>query len=500
MKFRGSPAWAGTVAIGAGLGITELVAGVLTLRASPVVALGETVIAWTPGTIAHRIISVVGHADKPLAVTAVVVVILALGALIGSIWARSRVAAMAGLAALAAAAMTMVMSRPNTSILTGLLCLAGAAVTLVVLDALTAVRSGVVAGIDAATSRRRFLRNAGLVAAGSVVAAAIGRWAGHSRVVVENARTRLRLPTLRVPTPRGVELAVPGIQPWRTPPDEFYRIDTALNVPLIKPDAWRLRIHGMVDKELTLSFQDLLDRGLSDAWVTLCCVSNEVGGNLIGNTIWSGVPIRSILDEVGIHPDADALLSTSQDGWTAGTPLEVLTDGRAALLAVAMNGEPLPIEHGFPVRQVVPGLYGYVSATKWVTDWEITRFEDFSAYWTDRGWSPRGPVKTESRIDTPGRRVESGRVKVAGSAWAQHRGITRVEVRIDGGPWSEATLAKVPNIDTWVQWVFDWAAEPGDHRLEVRATDSTGTPQTAKRADVVPDGASGYDGQVVTVT
>ncbi|HZK36244.1 MAG TPA: molybdopterin-dependent oxidoreductase [Aeromicrobium sp.] len=349
-------------------------------------------------------------------------------------------------------------------------------------------------------SRRAFLRNAGLITAGSVIAVVLGRWIGHSRTVVEQARAKLKLPTRKVATPSGADLGISGAQPWSTPPNDFYRIDTALTVPLIDPAEWRLRIHGLVGKELTLTYQDLLDRGLSEAWITICCVSNEVGGDLIGNTVWSGVPIKDLLDEVGVDAGADALLSTSEDGWTCGTPLSVVNDGRNALLAVAMYGKPLPLEHGFPVRQVVPGLYGYVSATKWVTDWEVTRFADFSAYWTERGWAAQGPIKTQSRIDVPGGKAKAGPVKVAGVAWAQQRGITAVEVRVDGGSWNRATLATVPNVDTWVQWVWEWSADPGDHRLEVRATDTSGVPQTAKRADVVPDGATGYDGAFVTVS
>jgi len=490
-----APALTGALATAAGLAITELLAGVLRVRASPVVAIGETVIALTPGGIAHKIIGLVGHADKPLAIGSVVVVILALGALVGRSWSAHRGFALGAIVAFVVLGMFAVSSRPNTGSLTASLCIAGGIVTMALLDGLNREREG-----DADHSRRVFLRNAGLVAAGAAVAVGFGRWVGHSRTVVEQARARLRLPTRTVATPMGADLLVSGVQPWRTPPGDFYRIDTALTVPLIEPGEWRLRIHGMVDKEMTLTYQDLLDRGLSDAWITLCCVSNEVGGDLIGNTVWSGVPIKAILDEVGVQQGADALLSTSHDGWTCGTPLEALADGRDSLLAVAMDGEPLPIEHGFPVRQVVPGLYGYVSATKWVVDWEITRFQDFSAYWTERGWSPLGPIKTQSRIDVPGGKAKAGVVKVAGVAWAQQRGIKAVEVRVDGGVWNQATLAKVPNIDTWAQWVWDWDAQPGDHRLEVRATDSTGTPQTAKRADVLPDGATGYDGAFVTVT
>ena len=320
------------------------------------------------------------------------------------------------------------------------------------------------------------------------------------RAALERVRAKLRLPAAKVSAPSGVDLGIKGQGPWLTPNDDFYRIDTALSPPLIDPADWTLRIHGMVDKELTLTYQDLLDRGLEDHWITLCCVSNEVGGDLIGNTVWGGVPIKGILEEVGIKDGADALLSTSDDGWTCGTPLAALTDGRDAILALTMNGEPLPIAHGFPVRQVVPGLYGYVSATKWVTEWEVTRFADFKAYWTRNGWSERGPIKTEARIDVPRGNVQAGTVTVAGVAWQQHTGIERVEVRIDGGEWQKATLAKVPSVDTWVQWSWQWPADKGDHTIEARATNRKGETQTAARADVVPDGATGYPGIQVSVT
>ncbi|MET0931432.1 MAG: molybdopterin-dependent oxidoreductase, partial [Aeromicrobium sp.] len=234
--------------------------------------------------------------------------------------------------------------------------------------------------------------------------------------------------------------------------------------------------------------------GLTDAWITIACVSNEVGGDLIGNTVWGGVPIKGILEEVGIQAGADALLSTSEDGWTCGTPLDALTDGRNALLALTMNGEPLPVPHGFPVRQVVPGLYGYVSATKWVTDWEVTRFSEFRAFWTDRGWGERGPIKTQSRIDVPGNgsSIDAGSTVVAGVAWAQHVGVTAVEVRIDGGEWQPATLGVAPNTDTWVQWTVEMDVAGGDHTIEARATDATGEPQTDEVVGVLPDGATGY--------
>ena len=312
--------------------------------------------------------------------------------------------------------------------------------------------------------------------------------------MVEDLRARLRLPVTRGTVPAGAEVAVPAMPPWRSPNEEFYRIDTAVVVPTVDVEEWRLRIHGMVERELTLSFDDLLERRLTEDWVTICCVSNEVGGDLIGNAWWSGVRVADLLAEAGVLPGADAVLQTSHDGWNCGTPLEALTDDRNALLAVAMNGEPLPIEHGFPVRVVVPGLYGYVSATKWVVDLEVTRFEDFTAFWTERGWAAEGPVRTQSRIDVPraNHRVMSGDVRVGGVAWAPHTGIDRVEVRVDGGPWAEVELGRVPGVDTWVQWAGTVSVEPGIHTVAVRATDRSGYTQTAVRRDVVPDGATGW--------
>ncbi len=250
----------------------------------------------------------------------------------------------------------------------------------------------------------------------------------------------------------------------------------------------------MVDRELTISYSELIARQYTEAWITLCCVSNEVGGDLIGNAYWSGVLIRDLLAEAGVHGDADAVKQTSHDGWTCGTPLAALTDDRNAMLAIAMNGRQLPIEHGFPVRMVVPGLYGYVSATKWLVDLEVTRFDKFTAYWTDRGWSEKGPVKTQSRIDVPrgGSGVSAGTIRVGGSAWAQHTGIARVEFQVDGGAWKLAELGGVPDLDTWVQWSGDVDVEAGKHTLVVRATDKSGYTQTAARADVAPNGATGW--------
>ncbi|MCG5437833.1 molybdopterin-dependent oxidoreductase, partial [Micromonospora foliorum] len=321
---------------------------------------------------------------------------------------------------------------------------------------------------------------------------------------VSAARDAIRLPAPVAPAPAvpaGADLALTQLAPYVTPNFGFYRIDTALVVPQVDPDTWRLRIHGRVGKERTYSYADLLARPLVERYVTLACVSNEVGGDLIGNARWLGVPLRELLDEVEPDDDADQVVGRSVDGWTCGTPTAALRDGRDALLAVGMNGEPLPVEHGFPARVVVPGLYGYVSACKWVTELELTRFADFDAYWVPRGWSPQGPIKTQSRIDAPrGRnRLTAGPVTVAGVAWAQHRGIRRVEVRVDDGQWQEAALAPTVSVDTWVQWSWRWDATPGEHRLQVRATDATGETQTERTQDVVPDGATGWHTVTVTV-
>jgi len=267
--------------------------------------------------------------------------------------------------------------------------------------------------------------------------------------------------------------------------------------------SWSLRIHGMVDRVMELDFRDLLHRRLVEERVTLTCVSNPVGGGYLGNATWLGVPMRDLLREAGVHPDADAVRSTSADNFTAGTPLPVLMDPRrGALVAVGMNGEPLPLEHGFPARMVTPGLYGYVSATKWLVDLEVTRFADFKAYWTTRGYAAQAPIKTSSRIDVPRSfaQVRAGSTPVAGVAWSQGRGVERVEVRVDGGRWHDVRLAELDTVNSWRQWVWQWDAEPGTHQLEVRATDSTGYTQTTRRAPIAPDGSTGLDSVSVTVT
>jgi DMSO/TMAO reductase YedYZ molybdopterin-dependent catalytic subunit len=503
---RGRAALAGAVSVGAGLGAAEVITGLLALSTSPVLAVGETVIRVTPGDVAEAAISTVGRLDKPLLVAGTIAGAVLLGALAGVLSLRGRAYGPVLLVAMGGAGIAAAMSTPDASTADALPPTMAALVAMALLDHLLRRAQAPVSPATEpvraeALGRRRFLVRAAVVGAGALALTGVGQVLSGGRRAVEAARRTVHLRLTETVPPPGVTVPVQGVAPWVTPNEQFYRIDTALALPRVLPEDWRLRIHGLVDRELVLTYDDLVGRRLHEAWVTLCCVSNEVGGSLISNARWSGVPLAGLLAQAGVQPGADAVLSTSADGWNAGTPLAALSDGRAAMLAVAMNGEPLPVEHGFPVRMVVPGLYGYVSATKWVVDLEVTRFADFSAYWTQRGWSPRGPVKTESRIDVPqdGAQVSAGRVAVGGIAWAQHTGIAKVQVRIDDGQWQAARLASVPNVDTWRQWAFAWDAQPGQHRIAVRATDESGYTQTSERADVVPDGATGWHTIVVDV-
>ncbi len=349
----------------------------------------------------------------------------------------------------------------------------------------------------ATAGRRRVL--GGIAATGvlAVGAGLAGRLLGGARSDVATERATVELPRPATPLPGlppDADLRVPGLTSYLTPNSDFYRIDTALIVPQVSTDSWSLRIHGMIEQEITLTWDDLLRRTPVERLVTLACVSNPVNGDLIGNARWLGYRLDELLAQARPLPGADMVLSHSKDGWTAGSPLSVLTDGRDALLAIGMNGEPLPVQHGYPARLVVPGLYGYVSATKWVTELEVTRFDKATAYWTRRGWSAQGPIKTGTRIDTPrGRgRIPQGRTVIAGVAWAQHRGVTGVEVQIDNGDWRPARLAAEVSVDTWRQWTFDWDATAGQHTLRARTIDDSGKPQTAVDQGVVPDGATGY--------
>jgi DMSO/TMAO reductase YedYZ molybdopterin-dependent catalytic subunit len=359
--------------------------------------------------------------------------------------------------------------------------------------------------VTASADRRTFLVTAGV----TVAAAAIGEVAGRSFATRKNvsvAQAAVRFPRPAVPAPplpAGVNLKVPGISPFITPNGQFYRVDTALIVPQVDPTGWQLRIHGMVAREITISFDQLLHRPLIEDYITLTCVSDPVSGPYIGNAKWLGASLSSLIRAAGPLRGAEQLFCTSVDGFTSGVPLAtVLEAGRDSLVAVAMNGAALPTEHGFPARLVVPGLYGYVSACKWVVDIEVTTWAGAAAYWFQNGWAQQAPIKTESRIDVPstGAPVKAGKVQVAGVAWAQHTGVEAVEVRVDSGPWQQATLAAVPDLDTWRQWVWEWDATAGSHMIEARATDKTGYTQTAVQTPEAPNGASGYPVTQVNVS
>lgn len=509
---------AGIVALGLGLGVAELVAGLLGRTSTPVVAVGEAFIDMVPGWLKDLAIDLFGTNDKVALVVGTLIVLAALSAAIGILATQSLAAGLTAATGLLVIAGIAVWTRPDRettdlvpTVVGGLAALGALAwLTRRALTQYTAYRTAIADERESAVqassdpARRSFLTSAAVVAGFAIATGGIGRWLGGRRAEVEASRDTLAdsVPLPSPTIPDGVDLGIDGGQPWQTGNRDFYLIDTALAEPLISADSWQLHIHGMVEREVRLSYRELIDMGLEDHWITLSCVSNQVGGDLIGNALWTGVPIADVLALAQPTAGADAVKSTSDDGWTAGTPLDVLTDqNRSALLAVGMNGEPLPVEHGFPVRMIVPGLYGYVSATKWVVEMEVTRFGDFDAYWTTRGWSELGPVKVSSRIDVPssGNAVDAGTVVVAGSAWAQHRGVAAVQIRVDEGEWQPTTLAQTPNADSWRQWVWEWDAEPGEHRLEVRATTDDGELQTGVPAPVTPDGATGWHGIDVSV-
>ncbi|MGV8965888.1 MAG: molybdopterin-dependent oxidoreductase [Cellulomonas sp.] len=517
---RRSPTWlaalAGILAAAVTLGVAQLVAGVVAPDASPLVAVGGAFIDATPPWLKDFAVSTFGTSDKLVLLLGMGAVIAALAALAG-VLGRRRWWLGAGLVLLLAAVGAFAAAlRPGAGPLAPLPSLLGAVAGLYALHALLAripapvtpatTRSTTPSpAAPGAVDRRSFLTAAVITTAVAALAAAGGQLIGRATRTVQAARAAIRLPGAAVPAAAlapGVETSVGGVVPFVTPNADFYRIDTALLVPQVDVETWSLRVHGLVEEEVVVTFQDLLDAQLVESWVTLTCVSNEIGGSLAGNAKWLGLPVRDVLARARPTADADMVLSTSADGFTASTPIGALTDDRDSLLAIGMNGEPLPIDHGFPVRMVVPGLYGYVSATKWVVDLEVTRFADRRAYWTNRGWSEKGPVKTASRIEVPrpGAAVAAGRVAVGGTAWAQHRGITAVEIRVDDGDWAPATLATEASIDTWRQWSFAWDATPGSHTLTVRAKDATDGVQTSDVADPVPDGATGWHSVDVRVT
>ncbi|MFC8600185.1 molybdopterin-dependent oxidoreductase [Isoptericola sp. NPDC057191] len=505
-------ALAGVVATGAGLAVAELAAAVVDPASSPVVAAGGAVVDGVPGWLKDLAVSWFGTADKAVLLATMGVVALAGAALVGVLERRRPPWGAVLLGAVCAAAAIVAARRPGAGIAWALPSLVGGVVAIALLSALLRRVEEWFAADErpggehrAAMDRRRFLQWTGITAAGAVVALGASRVVSAGGRAVQAAREAIRLPrpaTTAPPVPAGADLRVAGLTPYATPNPEFYRIDTALIVPQVDPGDWTLSVTGLVDEPFTLTWDDLLALPLEEHDVTLTCVSNEVGGSLIGNARWLGYPVRELLARARPQAGADMVLSRSTDGFTAGTPLEVLREeGRQSLLAVGMNGEPLPPEHGFPARLVVPGLYGYVSATKWVTELKVTTFAADQGYWTPRGWSALGPIKLSSRIDVPrpGDDLPAGTVTLAGVAWAQHTGIARVEVRVDDGAWTEAELADTVGPDTWRQWRHDWHATPGDHVVAVRATDADGNAQVETEAPPAPDGASGWHTIPVTI-
>jgi len=342
-------------------------------------------------------------------------------------------------------------------------------------------------------SRRTLLQRGGAVAIASIAATVVGR------ALLERQRTPTTAAALPPPKsipalPTGADLSIPGLTPIVMPNDKFYRIDTALIPPNVDVTTWKLKVTGMVDHPVELTYDELIQLPIIEQYVTIACVSNYVGGDLVGNTAWRGVPLRTVLGMADVQAGATQLVGRSIDGFTVGMPTSwVMDEARVPMIAIGMNGKPLPREHGYPARLIVPGLYGYVSATKWLTELQLTTLEAFDAYWVPLGWAKEAPILTQSRIDVPqsGANLKVGRVTVAGVAWAPDRGVTKVEVAIDGA-WHDARLSAPISPATWVQWLYDWDATAGDHQFEVRATDGTGTVQTADQSPPAPDGARGH--------
>lgn len=513
-RTRPATPMAGVAAAAVALGVAEIVAVPFGPAADARTAVGSAVIDLTPGPVKEWAITTFGTADK-LVLTLLVLAVIAVIAALTAPWETRRVpvgSIAIGLGGVLGCA--AVLSRPGASGWAIVPTLVGAMCGIAVLRLLTSGRFGDPPanaepddGFDPA--RRLSLITLGFLTAGAVTGVA-GAVLSRLAASVADDRNAFALPRAAVPAPpipptvQPADVALPS---FITPTPQFYRIDTALSVPQLSRADWALRIHGMTDREVVYRFADLERFEVVEKVVTLTCVSNVVGGDLISTARWTGYRVRDLLAEAGVSPEADMVLSTSIDGFTAGTPVQALTDDRDALLVIGMNGEPLPPKHGYPARLVVPGLYGYVSATKWVVDLELTRFDRAEAYWTKLGWAAHGPIKTQSRIDVPrdGQEVSRGPIRFGGVAWAQNRGVRTVEVKIDGpnrqGDWAAAELGAAYSADTWRLWSFDWTAtETGEHTITVRATDNTGAVQTAERADPVPDGATGWHTVTFDVT
>ncbi|HYK94854.1 MAG TPA: molybdopterin-dependent oxidoreductase [Candidatus Dormibacteraeota bacterium] len=530
-------AFAGAVAIGAALATGELLAGVLPDVPSPLVAVAQFIVDVQPAGAKEIVVGLFGTSDKLAFQVFIVLVALVVGALLGRVASKRPDVAAAVVVAFVAAGFAASLRLPAASaVLVASAAAVEALVGIFVLRRLVALAiepatpgrvvrppqpadgrprvEGQQRGANAARrgsmpdwSRRALLQAGGAIAIGSVFAGAIGRMLLAQTRGPAPAAGDIPVAPQPVSLPPGADIATAdlttaGLTPIVEPNTLFYRIDTALIVPNVDRATWKLRIFGLVDREITLTYDELVALPIIEQYVTIACVSNEVGGNLVGNAKWTGVPLRTVLDLAGVQSTSDQLVGRSVDGFTVGMPVEwVMDQSRVPMIAVGMNGAPLPPEHGYPARLIVPGLYGYVSATKWVTELELTTFDRFQAFWVPRGWAQKAPILTQSRIDVPqsGATVKAGHVAVAGVAWAPDRGITRVEVSVDGGDWSPTKLSTPISKATWVQWLYDWTASPGTHVIEVRATDGTGDVQTDQQTPPAPDGARGHHQVQVSV-
>jgi DMSO/TMAO reductase YedYZ molybdopterin-dependent catalytic subunit len=499
---RSRAAWSGALAAAFALGISELAAGAAGLP-SLVVAVGDWVIDSVPASVKEWAISTFGTNDKVVLVSGIVVVTIGLGAVFGAMAAKRFWVGVVGFAAFAALAGLAAASNPAASDNSAFL--AASLAGLAGIGALFFLFGLARQEVEVEAGRRRFLLGAGSVAVLAMVAAGWGRALLQRSLQIVAGREDVVLPNplqpVAEPTP-AQSMSVEGLTPIVVPNADFYRIDTALVVPRVDIPNWTLAVTGMVDTPLRITFEDLLAMEMVERYITLSCVSNEVGGDLVGNARWLGTSLPALLDRAGVQAGASQIVGRSVDGFTVGFPVEAAFDGREALVAVGMNGEPLPYEHGFPARLVVSGLYGYVSATKWLAEIELTTWDAFDAYWVPRGWAKEAPIKTQSRIDVPrrGSNITPGERAIAGVAWAPGRGISKVEVAVDDGAWLEAGLSEPLSEDAWRQWSLPYEFARGEHILQVRATDGTGELQEENPTPPAPDGATGWHTVVVTVS
>lgn len=501
---------AGALAASMSLAFGEVVAGFSDAIPGLVLAVGEWIVDITPGEIAARGIETAGTADKPILLWGISIVAIVVGALFGAASAKfGKRVGVAGFTAFGLFGGFVVARNPISpaaaSWFWALTAAAlGASVLVFLLDRVdrpTRLHTVAEDPTHPNATRRAFLVWSAGAGAAALTTVGIGRGV-RGTSVAESARETITIPPTHAagaPATAATGLgsltdAPVGLSSFITPNSDFYRIDTALSIPQIDPASWKLSFTGLVDNPYELTYDDILAMDLEEHTVTLSCVSNEIGGNLVGNATWTGVPLTALLDRAGVQPEAGQIVGRSRDDWTAGFPTSVIGDGRNALLAVGMNGEPLPVRHGFPARLVVAGLYGYVSAVKWIEEIHLTTWDEFDGFWIPRGWSKLGPMKTMSRIDVPKRstKVQAGPTPVAGVAWAPTRGISKVEVSIDEGAWVESALGDTTTDESWVQWHTTWDASAGRHTISVRSYDEAGELQPIGPVGPRPNGAEGW--------